>query len=79
MPGVGAAICMVSAYFVLQPVFLSSLDWHYDGFYDLQDAAIFLFSAFFPFLCLAFFWRDSRKKPIQAPQTTTGSSAPDRV
>jgi len=24
-------------------------------------------------------WREDRKEPIQPPQTTTGSSAPDRV
>jgi hypothetical protein len=72
MPAVGAAICTLSAFFVLQPIFLSMFDWHYDGFYDLKDAAIFLFSAVFPFLCLAFFWLELRKKPNQLPETTRG-------
>ncbi len=60
MPGVGAAICTFSAYLVLLPVFVSLVDWHYDGFYDLKQAAIFLFSAAFPFLCLVVFSLDSK-------------------
>jgi len=33
----------------------------------------------FDVLVLRFLWRATNKEPIQQPQTTTGSSAPDRV
>ena len=42
---------------------------------------VFYFSAFcfFGISASAGFWAIRRKEPIQPPQTTTGSSAPDRV
>lgn len=70
LPLVGGAICTLSALFVLLPVFRNMADWHYDGFYDVRQVAIFLFSAGFPFLCLVAFFLASKKKPNPSLEPT---------